>query len=677
MAAKYYTILTETGKAKVANAAALGRQIQLSHLAVGDGNGAEYDPIETQTALKKENYRTPISHLGTDAQNPNWVIAEGMIPVDTGGWFVREVGVYDEDGDLFAIGKYPETYKPTLAEGTGRDLYVRFIMVVSNTETINMKIDPTVEIATKTFVKGRTDKSFFIDAGADNTGSDDVTAKFGFVDAYFVPAGKYRSSGDFSSGHYRFSSLAKLVDSSTNLPFKPCHDGELQHLNDAFFDRMARTFTGWTPKIVCFGDSNTRYYEGENGGAGPACKSYGQILSVLCGHYPSTFGANIVVSGHPGNTADWGSDEIANHVDDDADIVVLGFGTNDVKLSTATNEDDLEKYLSSMKSMIKHVLSLDATPIVLGIPWFSETYGHYDALSQKIIKVWNTHLYYLCQWANIPFIDTYNLTRKYGDIYFNETNLKRHYSQAATKAIAERLMVEIINTSQSSQMKAHVFNTFESMPYAKSDLSPLYKRGYTLGHERFETLVIPDGKSLTLDTFGLTCVGFYPRATAKALFNIDGVESTLQITNTTDKNLYYPVFRHVIGKPSQMANDSQVTITASEGDLYIRYMAFESTPFSSTDKVNGGNTPPVYEMISAANLPAEIDYSVIYQVSELTGLPVYNRGGTWFGYDGLYAIGTTSMMDQVLSTGAPNGKKFYNTDEQQAKRLVDGVWTNM
>ncbi|MFA0266829.1 phage tail protein [Vibrio cyclitrophicus] len=152
MSAKYYTILTETGKTKIANAAALGRQIKLTHLAVGDGDGVEYDPVESQTNLKKETYRTPISHLGNDAQNPNWVIAEGMIPVDVGGWFVREVGLFDEDGDLFAIGKYPETYKPTLAEGTGRDLYIRFIMVVSNTDSIDMKIDPTVGIATREWV---------------------------------------------------------------------------------------------------------------------------------------------------------------------------------------------------------------------------------------------------------------------------------------------------------------------------------------------------------------------------------------------------------------------------------------------------------------------------------------------------------------------------------------------
>ena len=149
MSAKYYTILTETGKSKIANAAALGRQIQLTHIAVGDGNGSEYDPVESQAELKKENYRSPISNLGSDAKNPNWVVAEGLVPVDVGSWFVREVGIFDEDGDLFAIGKYPETYKPTLAEGTGRDLYIRFIMVVSNTDTVDLKIDPTVAIATR------------------------------------------------------------------------------------------------------------------------------------------------------------------------------------------------------------------------------------------------------------------------------------------------------------------------------------------------------------------------------------------------------------------------------------------------------------------------------------------------------------------------------------------------
>jgi hypothetical protein len=126
-----------------------------------------------------------------------------------------------------------------------------------------------------------------------------------------------------------------------------------------------------------------------------------------------------------------------------------------------------------------------------------------------------------------------------------------------------------------------------------------------------------------------------------------------------------------------MESDSLVKITASEGALYIRYIAFESAPFSSGEVVGGVTRQSIYEDISGTNLPIELDESVVYRVNELTGLPVYKRGDFWFGYDGLYAIGTTAMMNQALSTGAANGKKFYNTDEQQAKRLVDGVWTNM
>ncbi|HHF3242400.1 TPA: phage tail protein [Vibrio alginolyticus] len=213
MAAKYYTILTEVGKTKVANAAALGRQIKLTQLAVGDGDGSEYDPVESQTSLKQETYRTPISHLGTDAQNPNWVIAEGMIPVDVGGWFVREVGLFDEDGDLFAIGKYPETYKPTLAEGTGRDLYIRFIMVVSNVDTIDLKIDPTVEIATRTYVKDKLVNvptvSFIFDDGTSD--HMDVGAQFvarGFRAGFAINAPQYIDV----SGRVSRSQIRQLYD---------------------------------------------------------------------------------------------------------------------------------------------------------------------------------------------------------------------------------------------------------------------------------------------------------------------------------------------------------------------------------------------------------------------------------------------------------------------------------
>lgn len=243
MSAKYYTILTEVGKTKVANAAALGRQIKLTQLAVGDGNGVEYDPVESQTDLKKETYRTPISHLGTDAQNPNWVIAEGMIPVDVGGWFVREVGLFDEDGDLFAVGKYPETYKPTLAEGTGRDLYIRFIMVVSNTESIDLKIDPTVAIATRGFVEEMVSELDANNITSNNTGGH-IYENFGMQELH--QTGNYVLSRGTTATMVIGDSITTGVGA--------------QHVEDKYVSKFYRSLWNYTDK----GLGNDRVYDHES-----------------------------------------------------------------------------------------------------------------------------------------------------------------------------------------------------------------------------------------------------------------------------------------------------------------------------------------------------------------------------------------------------------------------------
>lgn len=591
----------------------------------------------------------------------------------------REGTVTGEQVTLFDFVISADEKDDYIDSSTGKDIS-HFVCKIAEVFSSGTVLDWRTQNqnASNKQLQSRTLKSIVFDGGADNSGQSDASDSFGIKGDYFVPDGLYKSSGDFPDGSYHFAANARFLDEGTDLPFKPCHNGQLQHLSDAFYDRMARTFTGWSPKIVCFGDSNTRYYEGEGGGAGPACKSYGQILSVLCGHYPSTFGADVVVSGHPGNTADWGAEEITNHVDSNSDIVVLGFGTNDVKLSDAINESDLDDYLSSMKTMLKYVLSIDATPIVLGIPWFSETYGHYDELSQKIIKVWNTYLYYLCQSANVPFIDTYNLTRKYDGVYFNESNVKRHYSQAATKAIAEKVITEVINCSQASKMPANLYSTFDFLPFVNSDVSTLEKKQYTLGHERFEAIEVLNGDSISINTFGLTCIGFYPRSNAKAAILENGITTEVEIINSTDKGLYYPIQRHVVGNPTLTGNgDSAVTISATEGDLYIRYFSFEAKPFSSSSKVNKGNQTPIYVDISAENLPLTGDESVIYRINELTNLPVYFKNSQWFGFDGLYAIGDNEKMNAVLGVGAANGKKFFNIEEGKAKRLFNGAWIDM
>ena len=149
LAEQFYTILTAVGKAKLANALALGRKVELTHLALGDGGGSYYNPTEDQTALRNEVWRGNISSVEVDADNPNWIKIQTIVLSQHGGFTIREAGVFDADGDLIAIGKYPETYKPVLADGSIKDLVVRMILEVSNTSSMQLKVDLAVILATK------------------------------------------------------------------------------------------------------------------------------------------------------------------------------------------------------------------------------------------------------------------------------------------------------------------------------------------------------------------------------------------------------------------------------------------------------------------------------------------------------------------------------------------------
>lgn len=157
--AEYYTLATNVGQAKLAAALATGTPIELTEMAVGDGNGVVYDPLATQTALANEVDRFALSDLFQDPVNLNWVIAEAVIPADVGGYFIREAGIFDAAGDMIYIIKYPETYKPILAEGSTRDLSIRAVMEMTNADQVTLEIDPNVVIATRAWVEN-TLKSF-------------------------------------------------------------------------------------------------------------------------------------------------------------------------------------------------------------------------------------------------------------------------------------------------------------------------------------------------------------------------------------------------------------------------------------------------------------------------------------------------------------------------------------
>ena len=152
MSTKFYTLLTDIGAAKLASAAALGVPLKITHMAVGDGGGALPTPDAKQTALVNEKRRAALNMLYIDPQTSSQIIAEQVIPENEGGWWIREVGLFDESGALIAVGNCPESYKPKLAEGSGRTQTVRMVLITSSTDNIILKIDPAVVLATRKYV---------------------------------------------------------------------------------------------------------------------------------------------------------------------------------------------------------------------------------------------------------------------------------------------------------------------------------------------------------------------------------------------------------------------------------------------------------------------------------------------------------------------------------------------
>ncbi|HDY1690425.1 TPA: phage tail protein [Escherichia coli] len=152
MSTKFYTLLTDIGAAKLASAAALGVPLKITHMAVGDGGGTLPTPGAKQTALVNEKRRAALNMLYIDPQNSSQIIAEQVIPENEGGWWIREVGLFDESGALIAVGNCPESYKPQLAEGSGRTQTVRMVLITSSTDNIILKIDPAVVLATRKYV---------------------------------------------------------------------------------------------------------------------------------------------------------------------------------------------------------------------------------------------------------------------------------------------------------------------------------------------------------------------------------------------------------------------------------------------------------------------------------------------------------------------------------------------
>jgi phage-related tail fiber protein len=156
MTVKYKTVITRAGAEKLAAATVPnGKKVNFTAMAVGDGGGKLPEPNASQTKLVNEVWRHALNKISQDKKHKNYVVAELVIPPETGGFWLREMGLYDETGTLIAVGNMAESYKPELAEGSGRAQTLRMVIMVSDIETVELSIDTTLVMATQDYVDDR------------------------------------------------------------------------------------------------------------------------------------------------------------------------------------------------------------------------------------------------------------------------------------------------------------------------------------------------------------------------------------------------------------------------------------------------------------------------------------------------------------------------------------------
>ncbi|MGR6510218.1 tail fiber protein [Escherichia coli] len=153
MSTKFRTVITTAGAAKLAAATAPGgRKVNITTMAVGDGGGKLPVPDAGQTGLIHEVWRHTLNKISQDKRNSNYIIAELVIPPEVGGFWMRELGLYDDAGTLIAVANMAESYKPALAEGSGRSQTCRMVIIVSSVASVELTIDTTTVMATQDYV---------------------------------------------------------------------------------------------------------------------------------------------------------------------------------------------------------------------------------------------------------------------------------------------------------------------------------------------------------------------------------------------------------------------------------------------------------------------------------------------------------------------------------------------
>ncbi|MDU3402764.1 MAG: tail fiber protein, partial [Enterobacter hormaechei] len=225
------TVITKAGAIKLAAATVPnGKKVNFTAMAVGDGGGTLPVPDPNQTKLVKEVWRHALNKISQDRKNKNYVVAELLIPPETGGFWMRELGLYDDTGTLIAVGNMAESYKPALAEGSGRAQTVRMVIMVSDIESVELTIDTSTVMATQDYVDDKlaeheqsrrhpdatlTEKGFTQLSSATDSASESVAATPKAVKAaYDLAKGKYTAQ-DATTAQKGIVQLSSATDSAS------------------------------------------------------------------------------------------------------------------------------------------------------------------------------------------------------------------------------------------------------------------------------------------------------------------------------------------------------------------------------------------------------------------------------------------------------------------------------
>ncbi|HDC4286789.1 TPA: phage tail protein [Enterobacter kobei] len=231
MTVKYKTVITKAGAVKLAAATVPdGKKVNFTAMAIGDGGGTLPVPDPNQTKLVHEVWRHALNKISQDKKNKNYVVAELLIPPETGGFWMREMGLYDDTGTLIAVGNMAESYKPALAEGSGRAQTVRMVIMVSDIESVELTIDTSMVMATQDYVDDKiaeheqsrrhpdatlTAKGFTQLSSATDSASESVAATPKAVKAaYDLAKGKYTAQ-DATTAQKGIVQLSSAVDSAS------------------------------------------------------------------------------------------------------------------------------------------------------------------------------------------------------------------------------------------------------------------------------------------------------------------------------------------------------------------------------------------------------------------------------------------------------------------------------